>query len=456
VKHISEHFNFVSLHSQKDYELFLKIFSILVAGGIGVSLGWTQNFLFLFGFATLIAFGILMPAIFLYFVLISRPIVDQFVEFKINLSGATSVNLQAVLGFSVVLVSVVYFFVHGKKASWKIGLLVPMILFLGSTMFTIFWSYDFLIGLGDWIRIASWMLLIPFTTSVLSDPIKEDRLIDSCVIAGIICIILLYVGPIEGTYGLGGRKGWFFSLHNAALLMVGISPFILVRFIQTTGKWKLTYGIVCFSLFTSIFFTFVRSAWVASLTQFFSLFIMGRKGRKTVFFLLLALIIPAFFIFIQSQEVEKRMADLIYQDTPFYYRHIGSGRLGFWEDISITFWDSSFIEKIVGNGFRAGIFATEIGVGGHNDFIDLLYNNGLFGLGLMLWLIGGLFKIGKRLSGGFLNGDLARVYWGVFWGFIIVAFVNGIIFYVGTMWYISAFIGLACARLRICNQRDFR
>jgi O-antigen ligase len=205
-----------------------------------------------------------------------------------------------------------------------------------------------------------------------------------------------------------------------------------------------------------MFLTLVRSAWVAILIQIVTLFILARKRRKILFILLFALIIPAFFIFTQFPEMEKRMTDLAYQDTPFYYRHIGSGRIGFWEDITVAFWNSPFMEKVVGNGFRSSIFATEIGVGAHNDFIDLLLNNGVLGLGIMLWIIGGLFKIGKKLSRTLENRGLAWIYWSVFWGFITVAFINGIIFYVGAMWYISVFVGLACAELRFYHHRDFR
>jgi hypothetical protein len=294
------------------------------------------------------------------------------------------------------------------------------------------------------------MLLIPFAASVLLDPRKGDRIIDSCVVAGIVCIILSAIGPIANVYDLGERKGWFFSLHSAALLMIGISPFILIKFIQAHGKWKFLYAIVGTSLLATIFFTFVRSAWIGILVQIWTVIILVGRGRKfrLFMFFLLGMALSAGYVFMYSLDLEKRLADLTYEDTPFYYRHMGSGRIGFWEDILAAFWDAPFEEKIFGLGFRSGIFATEIGVGAHNDFIDILSNNGVFGVGLMIWLIVRLYKAGRRLSHCNLYIDMAWIYWGVFWTFIVVAFINGIIFYVGTMWYISTFIGLAYARLR--------
>ncbi|MFX0195829.1 MAG: O-antigen ligase family protein [Candidatus Hodarchaeota archaeon] len=422
------------------------VFTLAIMFGVGLI--FSCKFIGILGLATFLFFGIFQPEAFLLSIFAIRPLIDQFVGFPFITISSMNLNIQAFLGSAIVFVSIIYLLPRQRGPTWKMRLMTPIILFLVECLVAVFLSYDSFVGLSDWMRIASWMLLIPFTSSVFSSDKASQRLIKSCAISALVCIFVFLIGPVEVHYSLGERKGWFYSLHNAGLLMSAISPFILLQILQSKGARRCFYIFVEIALFAAIFSTFARSAWLAISIQIGITFFLWRKQKTIKFLLMLSMIIIAILILMPPRELTQRFSDMSYINDPYNYRKLGSGRVGFWEDNIYAFLNSSLSEKLFGRGFRSSTFVTEIEVGAHNDFVDLLSNNGLVGLALYSWFIIRLFALGKSLSRSPQNDSISHIFWAVFLSFLITALINGMLFYVGAMWYTAGFIGISYAKLR--------
>jgi O-antigen ligase len=204
----------------------------------------------------------------------------------------------------------------------------------------------------------------------------------------------------------------------------------------------------------AVFFTYFRTNWIMFILQIILVLLFKRRQIKTVFSIL-ALVVPVivFVILTNKYAIETRIDDFYYleEENPQVQRRVGSGRFGIWEDNINAFARAPVFTKMIGRGL-GGSASIAGGRMGHNDFIDILSNNGLVGLFIYLWFLFTLFRIGRlllRTATSAFHRDIAFLFWIVFISWLARAMLTGTVFNPNGMWYIAAAFGITCVATRI-------
>ncbi len=172
------------------------------------------------------------------------------------------------------------------------------------------------------------------------------------------------------------------------------------------------------------------------------------SGKRTAFFvLLMALITPVLVELFSKKKKELFVTTIITTIALFsLYGQLvgtfeinlftrikdmavdgGSGRL----DIYIEIWDlfkrSDFFSKLFGHGFNAVYLNSSVGTSAHNDFLEVLYDFGIMGLGIYVVfiskLITGAFKLYK------VKSKFAPMYLSALVSFLIMSTTSHLILY---------------------------
>lgn len=243
------------------------------------------------------------------------------------------------------------------------------------------------------------------------------------------------------------RFGWFGGPNAAGFLLLGIFPFIILQLLRVRSRMRIFHIALVVSVAITVFITYFRTNWIIFLIQIFVLLIYKRKElKRSLFVVFVLLIVLGFLITPQKYAVEARIDDFHYlqEGDPLVARRAGSGRVGIWQDNIDAFKNASLFTIFLGRGMGASR-RIEGRHEAHNDFINILSNNGLIGLVLYLWLLISIFKMGRRLSVAAptqQSQNVACCFWMVYIGWVVRAILTGTIFSPSGMWYVVAAIGM--------------
>jgi O-antigen ligase len=184
-----------------------------------------------------------------------------------------------------------------------------------------------------------------------------------------------------------------------------------------------------------------------------------RKEVKTTF-LILILVLPAIVFIVSTNRyaIETRIDDFYYLEeaNPRVHRRVGSGRFGIWADNINAFAKAPILTKMIGRGMRGSASITG-GFVGHNDFIDILSNNGLIGLVVYMWFLFTFFKTGRlllRTATSAYHREIVFLFWIVLISWLARAVLSGTIFSPNGMWYVAAAFGITHAAIRIQDNEQ--
>ncbi len=143
---------------------------------------------------------------------------------------------------------------------------------------------------------------------------------------------------------------------------------------------------------------------------------------KFYIFLIPLVALLAYFLF-YSSIMDKIVATSYTSDSYYdYWATITNGRSLFWEKDMVAFWDSSFLNKMFGNGLNYIYDVNRKAIGkaiwAHNDFIQLLVSHGILGFVLYLVVIGRTCKNMKIKNYGIIPVGIVLSVW------LINAFFN--------------------------------
>ena len=245
----------------------------------------------------------------------------------------------------------------------------------------------------------------------------------------------LYTETENTRYGIEGLtyyRGVFGSFHAASsyfciAILVLIHGFMTKRFRTPLSKlFNLTMLAIAF---VSIFKAYVRTGWLMLLVGLFFLLGISRASAKKI----ATQIIPIFilsavalvFFYNTNEAFQARVTNRnVYTETGGEAIDTGgSGRTEFWKN-GITLWaNGSTYEILFGNGFtkvtQNNLKHTGLAVFSHNQFVDMLSQNGLLGLLLLIAFNIYIFRFLKQTNEKSSYRSLGMA---VFWSNLIFSF----------------------------------
>lgn len=196
---------------------------------------------------------------------------------------------------------------------------------------------------------------------------------------------------------IGVFSGGHFASISLSFSIVFLYFYYLKSGLNFTNRLLLLILIFCGIYFA--FLTYVRTGYIMIVLGLFALFFLNTKQKKsslkTIFYSVLILAIGLFiliYLLTFDETFYNRIFDIRYGEQ----EDLGSGRLLFWITTYDLFANGSFLSIFFGNSFEIltqKIFdLTGHRVFAHNEFLNQLALNGLFGLILLIFFIFYLFK----------------------------------------------------------------
>ncbi|PJA63947.1 MAG: hypothetical protein CO160_01265 [Candidatus Portnoybacteria bacterium CG_4_9_14_3_um_filter_43_11] len=377
---------------------------------------------------------------FLAFLAAIRPSFDIFSQYEFRIwPDLPAININTVLGGLVFLVGIVFVIKNLRQIS-KNPLVYPILLFLGLSFLSIFYSIGALESAKEFIRISSIFLLYFIFYRLIQDEKDFNFLVKAIFISYLIpaffAIFQFFFqrGLPDDFGGFNRIYGTFahpnpFAFYTFFILAIAFS-FLLVKKEETKSWLKDNpYLWAVFALALFLLATYTRTA-LASFFIFIVIFGLFKYKR-----VLLAAV--GFFIlgYLFSDVLRQRIWELAAFD-PY-----GSvvWRLHLWKDmIPVALWRPWFgsglntFEKLTEfyRGFKLGSLEA------HNDFLKTFVENGLIGLAAYFLLIFGtisrLVKIFKKAPAN--RKILALGILSVFTVLFIISFFDNVLRVTALQW----------------------
>jgi len=299
---------------------------------------------------------------------------------------------------------------------------IPIAAFLAVTALGVVTAIDFRHSLKGYMTLG-WISIFFLTVNNIKDVNQFKRLIR----------ILILITTIAGAYGIfqhlaridffGNVKylhpslprstGFFnapLTFGNYILLVlpmvIGLSSY------SKKGREKRWLQFSSLIILTAIVFSYGRGVWLGLIGGLIFMAIL--RSKRLLLFVLTGIILCSTVLFIlPSSKFSERIMETIKSTRPVGDRiYFLEGGLKIIRDYPIT--------GVGWEGFRKvypryrPVEARESGCNAHNNFIDVTVDGGLLGLGMFLWLLVTIYKVGfhifKELEEGYFKG--------IAWGFL--------------------------------------
>ena len=204
--------------------------------------------------------------------------------------------------------------------------------------------------------------------------------------------------------GFGAFTGSPHRMDSAALLILAYI-FVLYRI----KNYKKTYLFLIILPVVAVILSGARTYLLATGALLLIIYYYAIGKRKKIFyFTVIPLVIAGVLFILNTSIMQERMEKIAkisnYFDSQGYNKlaAVTSGRSVFWIIDLQQYWESSFLNKILGNGWNFvrkvnGSFYTT-SICAHNDFINLLCCNGVLGLALYFVTYISFYKKAKKAS----------------------------------------------------------
>jgi len=295
---------------------------------------------------------------------------------------------------------------------------IPIAAFLFIAALGVITAVDFSYSLKGYMSLG-WISIFFLTINNVENPIQFKRLIR----------ILILITTIAGAYGIfqhftgidffGNVKhlprspGFFDSPMTFGNYILLVLPMVIgLSFysnLKTERQWLQLASLI---IMAAIIFSYVRGVWLGIIG---GLIFMGILRNRRLLTLVLAGIVVGFLfvVFLPSSRFAKRVTETFKSERPVGDRiYLLEGSLNIIRDYPIT--------GVGWEGFRK-VYprykppkAGKVGCNAHNNFLDVAVDSGLMGLGMFLWLLAVIYKVGfnifKKLEDGYIKG--------IAWGFL--------------------------------------
>ena len=295
---------------------------------------------------------------------------------------------------------------------------IPIAAFLVAAAIGVIMAVDFKHSLKGYTTLG-WMSIFFLFVNNVKDETQFKRLIR----------ILIIITTIAGAYGIfqhftridffGSVKhlprspGFFDSPQTFGNYILLVLPVVISLFFYSKTRrekrWLQLSGLI---ILTAIIFTYGRAVWLGLIS---GLIFMAILRSKRLLLLVIAGIIACsiFILIFPSSQFARRVVGTLKSKRPL------ADRTEFWEG-SLRIIRDYPITGLGWEGFRLAYPRYKPPEGrylvchAHNNFIDMAVDSGLLGLGIFIWLLVTIYKVGfhifKELEDGYFKG--------IAWGFL--------------------------------------
>jgi len=299
---------------------------------------------------------------------------------------------------------------------------IPIAAFLIAAAIGVIMGVDFRHNLKGYTTLG-WISIFFLFVNNVKDEIQFKRLVR----------ILILITTIAGAYGIfqhftridffgnvtylqksfARSTGFFNSPQTFGNYILLVLPVVFgLSFYSNTRGEKRWLQLSSLIILTAIIFSYTRGVWLGLIGGLIFMAIL--RSKKLLFALVTGIIIGSMFLaFLPSSKFTQRVVRTFKSDRP-----VGD-RIFFWKG-SLRIIRDYPITGLGWEGFRLVYPRYKPAKGrqlvchAHNNFIDMAIDSGLLGLGIFLWLLVTIYKVGfhifKELEDGYFKG--------ITWGFL--------------------------------------
>lgn len=316
--------------------------------------------------------------VYFYFRIISyysRSLIDERLLITVRIIICVYALIRIILNRKIQLVS----FVGSAFLFWLISMFSNVFFpyTIGDTIVTVFTQ--------------SWWFLLLLCFLVIIKKV-DDKLIHRIVVISYLFIFIYFFRFLV----------WFFSSNkywSSGGLNTIYYPLLLLPFIYYSKKRLLRIITLIVSVII-VFFSAKRTAFFVLLAIIFvPVFISCNNGKRDnkkflrAFLLLIVSILAYFLIDHISLLVEFRL----FRRLSNLSEDGGSGRFIIYTQVWEAFKNTDLLHKLFGHGFNTVALSSGVSTSAHNDFLEIIYDYGIFALVLYVLFIISLFKHGILL-----------------------------------------------------------
>jgi len=348
-------------------------------------------------------------------------LIGAFLILFVFWSPISITGTQTAVSFAL-LFWVVRMFVMRKFSLVKNPLNIPIAGFLFVAGTGVVTAVDFRLSLRGYASLG-WMLIFFLTVNNVRDVTQFKRLIRILIliitIAGAYAIFqhftrIDFFGNVKYLQkSLARSPGFFDSPQTFGNYILLALPIVIgLSFYSNTVREKRWLQLSSLIILSAIIFSYVRGVWLGIIG---GLIFMGiLRSKKMLLFVLIGILVCSMSLALfPSSRFTRRVMETFKSERP-----IGD-RLYFWEG-SLRIVNDYPITGVGWKGFRKVYPKYKPAEGrqlvsfAHNNFIDVAVQSGFLGLGIFLWLLVTIYKVGfhifKELEDGYFKG--------ISWGFL--------------------------------------
>ena len=332
----------------------------------------------------------------------------------ISITGA-----QTAVSFAL-LVWLVRIFLMKKFHLVKNPLNIPIAAFLVAVAIGVIMAVDFKYSLKRYMSLG-WTSIFFLTVNNVKDVTRFKKLVR----------ILILITTIAGAYGifqhltkidffgnvkhlhlpLARSTGFFDGPATFGNYILLVLPLVIgLSYYSKTIREKRWLGLSSLIILTAIIFSYGRGVWLGLIAGLIFMAILS--SRRLFLSIVAGIIVCSMFILIlPSSEFSQRVVGTFRSKRP-----VGD-RTEFWEG-SLRIVRDYPITGVGWEGFRKvypryrPVEARESGCNAHNNFLDVTVDSGLLGLGVFLWFLMTIYKVGFRIFKKLEDGCFKGIAWG--------------------------------------------
>ncbi|MEW6607262.1 MAG: O-antigen ligase family protein [bacterium] len=366
------------------------------------------------------------------------------------------INLAAVLSIFIIWGGVIYILLILSEFNvLELPILKPYILFLIICLISISVSGNLLKGLSEWLKFVSPLIMYILIVSLLKRKEQIMRLIYAIFFSTFIPVMIGFyqfftgTGDTSSTFGFNRIFATFMNPNSYSVyLMIPLS--IAFTFLLQSGIKKPGYSLLSLVLGVSIFLTFTRTAWIGVLFMILTISILKYRRLLIIMPLILA------FLIVVIPVIPQRFSDIF--NPLSYWRNPLETRFWLWQGTFSFFFDKPFLGYGLGAFESLALEALNSPKYAHNDYLRLLLETGILGLGayllLLFTLIKDTFKTYQRTKEPYFQA-ITLGFISVFVAFIIMNITENLITDVTIQWYFWIYAAMVHSIYHI-EQREVK
>jgi len=425
-------------------------------------------FIALFLLGVVIVLGVKWLRIFIFFLLIAKPVIDLTWRWSITNILGQRINLQTVIALMLLAITAVAILLYGRRLfQWPI-----IYLMVFSTFVSVLYSPSSE-GINDLIRLYAGLACF-FTAGVLFREQKVfDRFSGFFLLAIAVPVVLSFMQKAEilpydyfdwwrGYTGVIGRASGTYQhpLVFVYFLMYSIPVALYVLSLPNISIYR-RYMIWLFigCALIALFFTYHRVGLIAVCAQIWLWFVLTKRYQTAIVLLSLAILL-VIWRWNELKILYVNIFDILLGRVDMFSWQFLRGRGAIWFLYVKSYVEGGPLVWMIGYGNAVAediipgtgyLWANEP----HNDFVRFLYTYGLLGLGTYVTILMNFLwsSLLLRRSSEFYPRQLGNVMLLVLLGVFLMSLTTEPMRYPSPVWYLFAFGAIVLVQRRLQQSK---